>query len=546
MRRIYLSVISLFALLAMTSCSDMMDIDNPRVAYEDENRLDNANDSIYSVIGVLAQLQKVADRIVIAGELRGDLMTVNPDYAVTDLQQINSFETAAGNEYTDCRDFYAIINNCNYAIARMDTSITEGINKVMIPEYAQLKTLRAYTYWQMALMFGRVKWFTEPLVNVDARYTDFEEIDIDRLAAILIDDLEPVADARPLDYGTVDGNNTSNVFYPTKMILGDLYLYLNSYERAAQSYYDLISSRNITISQAYASYWLAQSPRTELSSGHLTAYSDDVVTRMIFDSQLSSLHSDLRRLTYSKTPSLLPADNFVEDMNTRPHFHVITSNAVGRRFEGDTRGCAEYSNGLMVPDAFGEVAVETARKQTLITKFYNNLSGSVNDAIETRPLTSLRLVAPATVYLRYAEAINRLGYHTTAYAVLKYGLSQEVISDTLKVDSNEVKNLPPYINFESLSNVGTASRGQGLGVQYDKLQYIIPENADTLDYVERAILQEMAAETCFEGQRFFDLLCISRHRDNHPLFMAEQVSQKYADPQQMFARLKEMSAWYMK
>lgn len=549
MKRKILSIIALLTLMVTTSCSDMMDIDNPRVAYEEDNRLDNANDSIYSVMGILAQLQEVADRIVIAGELRGELMTVNHEYASTDLQEINAFEATADNKYAGRRDFYSIINNCNYAIAHMDTSITEGINKVMLPEYAQLKTLRAYTYWQMALIFGRVNYLTQPLTSTDNLDFKSESMTLDQLANTLISDLEPIADARPLDYGTVDGVNTSYVFYPTQMMLGDLYLYTNQYEKAAQAYYNLISRRRLQVSLSYSSYWAGMSPRATINSGHIKAYSNEVVTRTAFDSQLRSKHSQLSRLTYSETPSLIPAEQFVNEMNTRPHFHIIDTydkaTEIGQRFNGDTRGCAEYANGRVLPDAFGPVTMPSATKMTLITKFHNNLSGSENDADERRPLTSLRMIAPSTVYLRYAEAINRLGYHTIAYAVLKHGLTQDVINDTLKVDSNEVKNLPPYINFHDFnSNIGTAARGLGLGVRFDKTQYIIPANADTLDYVERSILQEMSAETCFEGQRFFDLLRISHHRDTHPLFMASIVARKYPDQEAMLQKLGNIDAWF--
>ena len=548
MKRNILSMLSLVAILFTSSCSDMMDIDNSHIAYDNENRLDNANDSIYSVVGILAQLRQIADRTVIAGELRGDLMTVSQQYASTDLRSINSFEATESNKYAGRRDFYSVINNCNYAISRMDTSITEGINKVMVPEYAQLKTLRAYTYWQMALMFGSVNYFTDPLISIDDSGVRFEKIGIDELAAKLITELEPVSDARPLDYGTVDGRNTSEMFYPAKMLLGDLYLYTNSYEKAAQAYYDLISARNLTVSQSYANYWQTAA-RTGLNSNHPTAYANDVVTRVMFDSQLRAYHSQLGKLTYSETPSLLPVDAFVSEMAMRTHFHTDNGQGISRYFNGDTRGCAEFANGQMLPDAFGPAIVGTSSKRMLITKFYNNLSGSVADELEQRPLTSLALIHPSSVYLRYAEAINRLGRPTVAFAVLKYGLSRGVLADTLCVDSNEVKNLPAYINFKETrfdNNIGTAARGCGLGIKLDRAQYIIPAGVDTTDYVERAILQEMAAETCFGGQRFFDLLRMSRHRPQHPLFMAEIVSRKYDNADDMLAKLKDINAWFMK
>ena len=157
---------ALCAGLVMTSCEDMMDLDNGRVAYDEQHRIDNPNDSIYSVMGILALMQQVADRVVLMGELRADLMTVDGRYASTDLQDVESMTYAKDNPYAADRDFYAIINNCNYILQRMDTSLVEGQTKVMLPEYAQVKTLRAYAYWQLALISGRVSYRTEPLLYV--------------------------------------------------------------------------------------------------------------------------------------------------------------------------------------------------------------------------------------------------------------------------------------------------------------------------------------------------------------------------------------------
>ena len=157
------------------------------------------------------------------------------------------------------------------------------------------------------------------------------------------------------------------------------------------------------------------------------------------------------------------------------------------------------------------------------------MEGSITDPLAQRTLRSLPLVRPTTVYLRYAEAINRAGYPTAAFAVLKYGLSNQTLNDTLRVDSNEVKRMPRYLDFRASQydgNVGTAARGLGLGIRWDKELYTIPADVDTTDYVERAILDEMAAETCFEGNRFFDLLRTSHHRADHPALLVELVARK--------------------
>ena len=78
-----------------------------------------------------------------------------------------------------------------------------------------------------------------------------------------------------------------------------------------------------------------------------------------------------------------------------------------------------------------------------------------------------------------------MGKPSIAFATLKYGLNDKSLSDTLKVDSNEVKNLPAYINFKASKydgNQGIAARGCGLGIQFDTKLYTIPESATLSDY----------------------------------------------------------------
>lgn len=537
--------------LGTTSCSDMMDINSDRVAYEEQNQLKNANDSIYSVMGILSKMQNIADRCIVLGELRGDLMTTDPTYATTDLKEIENFEVGRNNKYADKREFYEIINNCNYAIAHMDTTITEGLTQVMMPEYAQIKTLRAWTYWQMALIFGKVSYFTQPLTHVKSLDEKVKTIGIDDLVGKLIADIAPYANERALNYGSVDGWNSSEFFIPTQILLGDLYLYSNQYEKAAEAYYSLIDGRNITITNGYANYYNSDT-RDAINWGNKSAYRNEVLTRLVFDSDLRSYHSQMRQLTYSETPALLPSTGFMDEMTKRTHFHTTTGIAISRYFEGDLRGCGELGTGKQQACAYGKATIGIANERTLITKYFNNISGSETDELKTRLLTSVALYRQPTLYLRYAEAINRLGKPSIAFAVLKYGLNDKSLSDTLRVDSNEVKNLPTYINFKSSkydSNIGTAARGCGLGIQYDTKQYIIPQStslSDSIEYVENCILQEMAAETCFEGNRFFDLLRVSHHRTNHPQLMVDMISKKTSIGAALRQKLEDINNWWIK
>lgn len=105
-------------------------------------------------------------------------------------------------------------------------------------------------------------------------------------------------------------------------------------------------------------------------------------------------------------------------------------------------------------------------------------------------------------------------------------------------------------------NVGTATRGRGNGIPYDNEFYIIPDFntetstgtlEDSILFVEDCIVDEMAAETCFEGNRFFDLLRVARHRNQYPAYMAKKVSKRFGEnAERMEQALMEEERWYMK
>ena len=149
---IYIFLVSLLA-ISSTSCEDMLDTESTDYAFDREGNLKNPNDSLYSVMGILSQLQKIGERYVLLGELRGDLMALT-DKASVSLKEISQLQFTADNEYADKVDYYSIINNCNYAIARMDTTLTNYQDKIMLPEFAAIKTIRAWTYLQIAQIFG--------------------------------------------------------------------------------------------------------------------------------------------------------------------------------------------------------------------------------------------------------------------------------------------------------------------------------------------------------------------------------------------------------
>ena len=179
----------------MSSCEDMLEVESDRVEYNLDDL--TLNDTVYSVLGILKKVQAVVDRQVLLGELRGDLMVVNEKSAVTDIQKIARFEFEDENKYIDVKDYYAIINNCNIYLKRVEKNLNAERDgkKPLLKEFVGVKSIRAWAYMQLATNYGNVPYFTEPILthSMAEEIMQRESLGMAELAQKLIEDIEPYA-----------------------------------------------------------------------------------------------------------------------------------------------------------------------------------------------------------------------------------------------------------------------------------------------------------------------------------------------------------------
>ena len=149
-----------------TSCSDFINQDSDRVILDGKDHLNNAEDTLYSVVGIVNKLQAIADRTILLGEVRGDLSDIT-NYTSADLRDVALFNVKdTTNAYNSPADYYAVINNCNYFIAHADTALKNNRNEYIFrKEYAAVKAFRAWTYMQMAQVYGQVPFVTDPILS---------------------------------------------------------------------------------------------------------------------------------------------------------------------------------------------------------------------------------------------------------------------------------------------------------------------------------------------------------------------------------------------
>jgi hypothetical protein len=142
------------------------------------------------------------------------------------------------------------------------------------------------------------------------------------------------------------------------------------------------------------------------------------------------------------------------------------------------------------------------------------------------------------VYLRYAEALNRAGFPQSAFAILKYGICDDILK--ARVDAAELQAAGDLVYFdpELFSFDGTyfGVHSMGSGDSHANAFYTLPQpdqelatRQDTVNYqiplVEDMIVTEMALEGAFEGYRFNDLMRIALRR-NDPAYLAKPISRR--------------------
>src|SRR5574344_46081 len=238
----------LYFVLALTfangfiSCSDMIDTDSELVMFQEDNGLKSPVDSVYSVMGIIYKMQKIADRTVLIGEMRGD-MTVTTSSANTDLKALADFTATADNKYNKVSDYYAVINNCNYYLATVDTSLTKRNVKIFQSEYAAVKAFRAWTYLQLVEAYGNVPLVTEPVLTESKAEEEQNKTKsgITDICNYFIDDLKPYINVPLPSYGTIGSKNSQKFFIPVRALLRDLCLWAGRYQEAAQYYHDYLT-----------------------------------------------------------------------------------------------------------------------------------------------------------------------------------------------------------------------------------------------------------------------------------------------------------------
>lgn len=551
-------------MLAMASCSDMLDTDSKLVEFEEDNHLNHPEDSVYSVMGIVHRMQVIAVRNVVLGEVRADLVQPTTK-ATNDLKNVANFQVDESNSYNKISDYYAVINNCNFFLARVDTSLTKRGRKVFASEYAAVKAFRAWTYLQAVKVYGKLPLVTEPVLTEQQAEKALaqQQVGITDICNYFIDDIKPYVDTDLPNYGQVGDFSSSKFFVPVRALLGDLCLWAGRYEEAATYYHEYLTKLNHTITtNTYNVSWLVGSKDFEnFQNGYTSAFSASSQEVLSYIPMETSDFDGVRNMLPDLYNSL---EQNYDYFQLTPSQGLINLSAAQiycmKRRVSDLQTDTVYAprEGLYDNLAVGDLRLLAAYSNKKVNRSAESKYSDHRQTIGKVISNCIPTYRVGMVYLRFAEALNRAGYPQSAFAILKYGLTHDNIVE--HVDSVEREKAGHLLDFDV--NVFTANNTEGIhdrgcGNSDINEYYTLPEpdkalatREDTVNWqiphVEDLIINEMALEGSYEGYRFYDLMRVALRRGDPSYLAAPIASRGGSRNDALYNLLMDSNNWYLK
>ena len=581
----------------------MLENDRSRQLFEPE--LNQKTDTILYALGILQGIQELADQYVFQGEMRGDLVQTTM-YTDNNLRQLADFSATTENRYDSAYVYYRVINNCNYYIAHVDTTLRTGADNVMMSEYVAVKAIRAWTYMQLARVYGRVPFYTEPLTQISQiDGGNYPELDMSGIVSALAPDLEQYAGEKLFmtpNYGSTPngaGFNPGYIFMPVDVVLGEMYLETGDYARAANHYIRYLT-RVAPDNNRYTAYVQPYTPSgnviylndlpSDFDLSNLNGFSGadglwETIFRTTTDiiTYIPMATSKLRGAT-TVLPKTFGYDYYATDKSGESRYidevQIVASpsylNLTNSQDFYYLSSASTTSNTIVNSARLGD-----QRYNAIIHERENAETDSTQVWITTFNTAVIPLFRTTTVWLHLAEAFNRLGMPDAAFAILKDGIKDDPSATYNYFHPNDsmgrmssmqfLEEVVPFLSRENKAkfkfNWGIHSRGtnytQGAfsGYQLDTLvaqkmaelqtlHGIAPMGNlnDTINAVEDLICDEMALELAFEGSRFGDLTRMARHKNKANWYTTNFGSQwlaaKLAYKQPRVSLLDEKN-WYL-
>jgi hypothetical protein len=157
-------------LFTLAGCEKFYEPDLGNAVREDEFFIDQAEYRA-TAMGLYALQQELVEQLIVLGELRADLLTINSN-ASSDLREIHNFNVTPGNKYASPRNFYTLIAASNNFIRKIEHFHPEVLDKDAPVSnfdkyYGEAWCMRSWAFFNAARIYGEVPYVPVSLTSIN-------------------------------------------------------------------------------------------------------------------------------------------------------------------------------------------------------------------------------------------------------------------------------------------------------------------------------------------------------------------------------------------
>jgi starch-binding outer membrane protein, SusD/RagB family len=503
-KNIYNTLVIISMVVLTLACKKTLDVDPSDVVPADEN-YQNSQDSRSMVMGICGlHKEMLNDQFVLLGELRADLMdaTTNADVY---MRQISTHSVDSLNPYVKPENFYRVILSCNDAMKNLQTMKSTGklSSTQFASDYSDIAAFRCWVYYLLAVQFGNVPYVSEPIESLSELQNGvYPVLSLSVMIDTLIGTMQNLPSMAQSTWANADGYLTARTFVQKSLFLADLQLWKGNYREAAVrykifldygSYNTLYSSDNTTDdddilkSKCNTSYFNTTAWKDMFSSKATnTAYNCELLWMGYEDVDYDETNNLVKYFSKSYGQYLIkPSQLSIQNWKNQ----VLSNGLPGDVFRGEGMSWA-WDNG-----------------QPVVQKYLHYVTSAFNNDAD------MYIYRAGTLALRYAEAVNRLGYYKLALAMI-YSTGS-LNADPATSNTDDLFDFHRQDKYSTRNNNGnnfyasTSGVRNRVGLAAVTLPSIGPLLTDTIKAVEKIILDEYGLELAYEGERWSDYLRIA-------------------------------------
>lgn len=453
---------------ATVSCEDMFTAENTLVSTELAPQ-----DTLFQVMGIIKSMQKIADRTVLLGEVRADLVDVDPLHSSKDIQELNANNVSATNIYNQPSDYYAVINSCNIYLAYVDSlRNSQGTRKYYEKEILSVKCYRAWCYLELLKIYGEVPYVRTPVLTSDdaeAIVASGKKEGMVKIVSDMIDDLITFRATENDELRQAYANRSHNSYsyaemsIPVRAMLAELYLWRASYtqsqsdyQNAIRMYHDYFTFPKEEIStRDNRARWRSRDEQRPGDMGYRSSGAAGVLPMETSEyyGTVSKLRNVFCSLDSNNYYPAVMASQRAKDISKAQDYCQFISEGGGlpeiyyrehdpnlyseyKTMEGDLRLYSIIDGPENVKDNSENSRENSSYNRMIYSNFKYDRGTDGNSYLRAIPFFRNNIL-----YLHFAEALNRGGFPETAFAILKYGLSYYTMMNRDIISQDEFDRL---------------------------------------------------------------------------------------------------------